>query len=166
MPTNPVAVVCEVPDGLGVIEATGDAGASLLLLGGRPVLLEGNDGFGSVGDEELALLTTDRRPPPDTAAVRGYLRRIRAGARPALVALRPTEDSIAAYLLDGHHKLAAYRQAGISPLLISLAPAAPAPFRLRDYDPARAAFPGESLGRVFAYIRDEAGAPAREPRTS
>lgn len=249
MPTNPVAVVCEVLDGLGIIEVTGDEGASLLLLGGRPVLMEGNDGLGSVGwlaaratgpdapgtaevkaltqwlaapelavdpgtghvrppdperlrpllrllapgryamtaaraphllrlvhprpghveswypDEELALLTTDRWPPSDTAAVHGYLRRIRAGARPALVALRPTEDSIAAYLLDGHHKLAAYREAGIRPLLLTLTRTGSAPFRVRDCDSARAAFPGEPLRRVFAYIRDGAHAAAREPRT-
>ncbi|AWZ05550.1 hypothetical protein [Streptomyces sp. ICC4] len=249
MPTNPVAVVCEVPDGLGIIEATGNDGASLLLLKGRPVLLEGCDGYGSVGwlasraigrdapgtadvkaltawlaapelavdpltghvlppdperlrpllsllapgryamtappaphllrlvhprpghiehwypDEELALLTTDRWPPPDAAAVRGYARRIRDGARPALVALRPDEESMAAYLLDGHHKLAAYHQAGIQPLLLMLTPITPAPFRLRDYDAAREAFPGEPLRQVFGYIREEADEAARAPRT-
>ncbi|MER6519174.1 hypothetical protein ABT246_20285 [Streptomyces sp. NPDC001553] len=48
LPPPPV-VVCEVPDGLGVIEVTGGASASLLVLAGDPVLLEGNDGCGSLG---------------------------------------------------------------------------------------------------------------------
>lgn len=48
MPTEPV-VVCEVPDGLGLIEVAGNDGASLLLIGGRPVLLEGSDCCGSIG---------------------------------------------------------------------------------------------------------------------
>lgn len=247
MLTDPV--VCEVPDGLGLIEIAGDDGASLLLLGGRPVLLEGSDFYGSLGwlasratgpgaptttetkeltawlaapelavdpltgsflppdperlrpllsllapgrytmtaapaphplrlvhpssghidrwyaDEELALLTTDHWPPPDREAVRGYVRRIRAGARPALVALRPAEDSIAAYLLDGHHKLEAYHQAGIQPLIISLTPVVPEPFRLQDCEPVREVFPGEPLLRMFRYIREDADEAARKRRT-
>lgn len=37
-------------------------------------------------------LTTDHWPPPDRDAVRGHVRRIRAGDRPALVALSPAQD--------------------------------------------------------------------------
>ncbi|MFF3213082.1 hypothetical protein ACFYYB_20710 [Streptomyces sp. NPDC002886] len=248
MTTGPV-VVCEVPDGLGLIEVTGDDGASLLLLGGRPSVLEGSDCCGSVGwlasratgpgaptpaeakaltawlaapelvadpltgdfpppdperlrpllsllapgrytmtaaaaphplrvvhpraehveswyaDEELALLTTDHWPPPDRGAVRTYAGRIRAGDRPALVALSPAADSIAAYLLDGHHKLEAYRQAGIQPVIIRLTPVAPAPFRLQDCEPLREVFPGEPLVRMFRYIREDADEAARIRRT-
>ncbi|MER5486279.1 hypothetical protein ABT024_24135 [Streptomyces sp. NPDC002812] len=236
MPSDPV--VCEVPDGLGLIEVTGNDGASLLLIGGRPAQLEGSDCCGSIGwlasratgqdaptpaeakaltawlaapelaadpltgnvpppdperlrpllsllapgryamtaataphplrlvhsrsghveswyaDEELALLTTDHWPPPDRDAVRAYVRRIRAGARPALVALSPAEDALTAYLLDGHHKLEAYRQAGIQPLIIRLTPVDPAPFRLQDCEPVHEVFPGEPLIRMFRYIRE------------
>ncbi|MFE4632174.1 hypothetical protein ACFRJ1_02175 [Streptomyces sp. NPDC056773] len=238
MPTDPV-VVCEVPDGLGLIEVTGNDWASLLLIGGRPVVLEGSDCCGSIGwlasraggpdaptpaeakaltawlaapelaadpltgscpppdperlrpllqllapgrysmtaarapqplrvvhprsghveswyaDEELALVTTDHWPPPDRDAVRAYVRRIRAGERPALVALSPAGDSLAAYLLDGHHKLEAYHQAEVPPLIIRLTPVDPAPFRLQDCEPVHEVFPGEPLIRTFRYIRGE-----------
>lgn len=247
--TTDSVVVCEVPDGLGLIEVTGDDGASLLLLGGRPAVLEGSDCCGSIGwlasratgpgapttaeakaltawlaapelavdplsgnflppdperlrpllsllapgrytmtaatapqplrvvhpraehverwyaDEELALLTTDHWPPPDRDAVRTYVRRIRAGERPALVALSPAEDSIAAYLLDGHHKLEAYHQARIQPLVIRLTPIGPAPFRLQDCEPFPEVFPGEPLIRMFRYIREDADEAARKRRT-
>ncbi|MGE7386967.1 hypothetical protein ACQKM2_15955 [Streptomyces sp. NPDC004126] len=246
---QPSPSVCvDVPDGHGVIEVTGDAGGSLLLLVGDPVFLEGNDGCGSVGwlaaragaggpglaevkylgewlsapglvpdprtgrveppdpeclrplltllapgryvmraevaphhlrvvhpralkvqhwypDEDLALVTTDTWPPRDHRAVRGYRDRIRAGGDlPALVALFPTADSWVGYLLDGHHKLAAYRQAGVAPLVIRLTPHVPSPVRPDDVDRARAAFSDgaapsqyqdEALGRVFAYMRAE-----------
>ncbi|EFL19579.1 hypothetical protein [Streptomyces sp. C] len=245
---HPSPTVCvDVPDGHGVIEVTGDAGGSLLLLVGDPVFLEGNDGCGSVGwlaaragaggpglaevkylgewlsapglvpdprtgrveppdpeslrpllsllapgryvmraevaphhlrvvhpralkvqhwypDEDLALVTTDTWPPRDHRAVRGYRDRIRAGGDlPALVALFPTADSWVGYLLDGHHKLAAYQQAGIPPLVIRLTPHVPSPVRRDDVDRARAAFLSSeatpyqdgALGRVFAYMRAE-----------
>ncbi|MCX5192396.1 hypothetical protein OOK31_00585 [Streptomyces sp. NBC_00249] len=245
-PPSPPAVVCEVPDGLGIIELTGDAGASLLALAGDPVLLEGNDGFGSIGwlaaragarapgtgevkaltewlgcpdlavdpvtghhlppdpqrlrplltllapgryvmtarqaphrlrivhprghaveqwypEEDFALLTTDHWPPRHEAAVRDHTRRIRGGGLPALVVLCPTPDSLTGYLLDGHHKLAAYHRAGVRPLILQLTPQQPKPFHREDYERARAAFLADrpdrerdSLGGVLAYIRDEA----------
>lgn len=72
---------------------------------------------GWYAEEELALVTTDAWPPRDHRAVRGYGDRIRAGgALPALIALFPTAGSSAGYLLDGHHKLAAYQREGESPL--------------------------------------------------
>ncbi|MER5777486.1 hypothetical protein ABT144_25000 [Streptomyces sp. NPDC002039] len=242
----PPPVVCEVPDGLGIIEVTGDAAAGLLVLAGDPVLLEGNDGCGSVGwlaaragvdapgtgevkaltewlgcpdlkvdpvtshhlppdpqrlrplltllapgryvmtvqtaphelrtvhprghaieqwyaEEDLALLTTDHWPPRHEAVVRDYARRIRSGGLPVLVALRPSPAGLVGYLLDGHHKLAAYQRAGVSPLILWLTPQQPKPFRHEDYERAREAFPAghadrerRSLERVLAYIRDEA----------
>lgn len=114
-------------------------------------------------DEELALVTTDTWPPRDHRAVRGYGDRIRAGGTlPALVALFPTAGSCVGYLLDGHHKLAAYERAGTPPMVIRLTPQEPRPFRRHDLDRARAAFsdgaarrPGDALSRVFAYMREE-----------
>ncbi|WP_331738127.1 hypothetical protein [Streptomyces sp. NBC_01276] len=112
-------------------------------------------------DEELALVTTDAWPPRDHRAVRRYRDRIRAGGGlPALVALFPTAESRVGYLLDGHHKLAAYDQAGARPLVISLAPQVPRPFRHDDLDRARAAFSdsrprhqGDPLSRVLSSLR-------------
>lgn len=115
-------------------------------------------------DEDLALVTTDSWSPRDLATVRSYRDRIRTGtALPALVALFPTAESWVGYLLDGHHKLAAYKQAGSSPLVIRLTPAEPRPFRLEDLGRARSAFHDgtperthDALHRVFACLRDEA----------
>ncbi|MFJ3876823.1 hypothetical protein ACIPW5_05125 [Streptomyces sp. NPDC090077] len=114
-------------------------------------------------DEDLALVTTDVWPPRDHRTVRRYRDRIRAGGElPALVALFPTPDSRVGYLLDGHHKLAAYEQAGAAPLIIRLTPQAPRPVRREDLTRARPAFTDgtgrhqdEALGRVFASMRAE-----------
>ncbi|MGW3208650.1 hypothetical protein [Streptomyces sp. NPDC001135] len=114
-------------------------------------------------DEELALVTTDAWPPHDHRAVRGYRDRIRVGGDlPALVALFPTAESRVGYLLDGHHKLAAYEQAGARPLVITLTPQTPRPFRRDDVDRARAAFcdsasrdQGDELSRVFSSMQAE-----------
>jgi hypothetical protein len=54
------------------------------------------------------LLTTDSWPPVDQHTVSRYRQRIAAGARPAAIVLSAHADSHAMYLLDGHHKLAAY----------------------------------------------------------
>ncbi|MFC9817380.1 hypothetical protein ACFVJM_35615 [Streptomyces virginiae] len=49
-PSPPSRSACfEVPDGHGVIEVIGDEEGSLLLLAGEPVVLEANDGCGSLG---------------------------------------------------------------------------------------------------------------------
>ncbi|MFF7503917.1 hypothetical protein ACFZBM_31475 [Streptomyces lavendulae] len=114
-------------------------------------------------DEELALVTTDAWPPRDHGAVRRYRDRIRAGGDlPALVALFPTAESRVGYLLDGHHKLAAYDQAEVRPLVIRLVPQVPRPLRLDDLDRAQAAFSdspsrhqGDTLGRVLSSMREE-----------
>ncbi|MGW1870912.1 hypothetical protein ACWCPS_35900 [Streptomyces mauvecolor] len=116
---------------------------------------------GWYADEDLALVTTDAWPPRDHRAVRGYRDRIRAGgALPALVALFPTPHSCVGYLLDGHHKLAAYEQTQTRPLIIRLAPQGPRPLRPDDLDRARAAFSDstprhqdDTLDRVLSSMR-------------
>src|SRR6185312_10423485 len=62
---------------------------------------------------ETALIPTDSWPPPDRDTVRRYQAHIESGRRfqPALVELSPLPTSPIGYLLDGHHKLAAYQQA-------------------------------------------------------
>jgi hypothetical protein len=83
--------------------------------------------------EGLVLVPTDSWPPRDGATVRRYRERIELdGARPAVITLSPQPDSEIAYVLDGHHKLAAYRQAELDPLVIRLAPERP--FRPRHED--------------------------------
>lgn len=126
---------------------------------------------GWYAEEELALVTTDAWPPRDHRAVRGYGDRIRAGgALPALIALFPTAGSSAGYLLDGHHKLAAYQREGNLRWLIRLTPQEPRPLRRADLDRARAAFAdgaprprGDALGRVFASMRLLLSAGRSEP---
>ncbi|MER7734589.1 hypothetical protein ABTX80_27220 [Streptomyces erythrochromogenes] len=116
---------------------------------------------GRYGEEELALVTTDAWPPRDHRAVRAYGERIRAGgALPALVALFPTAGSGVGYLLDGHHKLAAYEREGVDPLVVRLFPQEPRTVRRADLDRARAAFAdgaprpqGDALERVLVAMR-------------
>ncbi|MEU6298085.1 hypothetical protein [Streptomyces erythrochromogenes] len=116
---------------------------------------------GRYAEEELALVTTDAWPPRDHRAVRAYGEHIRAGgALPALVALFPTAHSSVGYLLDGHHKLAAYEREGVGPLVVRLFPQEPRTVRRADLDRARAAFAdgaprpqGEALDRVLAAMR-------------
>jgi hypothetical protein len=82
-------------------------------------------------DAEVVLVLTDRVRSP--AAVRRYRRQLAEdGPWPAVIALFPTLDAEIGYLLDGHHKLAAYRQAGHDPMLISVRPELP--FRPRPDD--------------------------------
>jgi hypothetical protein len=76
--------------------------------------------------EELALVPTGTWPPVDHATVRRYQTQIESGGlRPAIVELSPSTDCGIGYVLDGHHKLAAYQQLGLSPLLLRLAPQRP-----------------------------------------
>ncbi len=119
-------------------------------------------------EEDLALVTTDAWPPRDHRAVRAYGDRIRAGEAaggatagglPALVALFPTAGSTVGYLLDGHHKLAAYERAGTPALVIRLTPQQPRPVRQDDLDRVRAAFTdgmpragGDALGAVLSAL--------------
>ncbi|MFD7017376.1 hypothetical protein [Streptomyces sp. NPDC059928] len=102
-------------------------------------------------------------PPRHQAVIRDHARRIRGGSLPALVALRPAPDSLTGYLLDGHHKLAAYHRTGIRPLILWLTPQQPKHFPREAYEHARAAFLADHpdherklLDSVLACIHDEA----------
>jgi hypothetical protein len=79
-----------------------------------------------------ALIVTDRWPPRDPAAVDGYLARISRGERPAAVTVR-AHGGGPRYLIDGHHKLAAYRRAGTRPLLVEITPERPTPLRRAEF---------------------------------
>jgi hypothetical protein len=71
------------------------------------------------------LLPTDRWPPPDAAAVEEYARMVGRGERPLVLTLRapPPQDEAdaAAFVIDGHHRLAAYARAGVPPHCLDIA---------------------------------------------
>lgn len=91
--------------------------------------------------QELVLIPTDAWPPRHQATVRRYKDRIgRDAVWPAVITLSPEPGSEIAYILDGHHKLAAYLAAGLPPLLIRLAPERPFRPRNAEVRRARAAF--------------------------
>ncbi|MET7417655.1 hypothetical protein [Dactylosporangium sp. NPDC005555] len=83
-------------------------------------------GYGSGFDDEEYILATDRWPPPGLGTVEEHRARIARGIRPALVAAGPPGGA-GRYLLDGHHKLAAYRKARVRPLVIDIVPAVARP---------------------------------------
>jgi hypothetical protein len=93
-----------------------------------------------------ALVVTDRWPPRDQAAVTDYLARITGGARPAAVAVRAPGGG-PRYLVDGHHKLAAYRRAEKRPLLIEITPEQPMPLPRAEFAALAAAQPGNAFAR-------------------
>jgi hypothetical protein len=70
-------------------------------------------------DERIELVPTDQWPPRDNDTVRQYRHRVRDGVRPAVVLLRPPGEG-PAYVIDGHHKLAAYVAEGIPPTVIDI----------------------------------------------
>ena len=74
--------------------------------------------------EDVALVATDTWPPRDRARVAHYRELIARGRRPALVALFPP-DGFTGYLLDGHHKLAAYGPADPPPRVVAVTPMRP-----------------------------------------
>ncbi|MFE4258700.1 hypothetical protein [Streptomyces sp. NPDC056883] len=80
MPTD--SVVCEVPEGLGLIEVTGNDGASLLLIGGRPAQLEGSDCCGSIGWLASRATGQDAPTPVEAKALTAWLAAFRAKGRP------------------------------------------------------------------------------------
>jgi hypothetical protein len=92
-------------------------------------------------EDQTVVVPTDAWPPKDTETVRRYRTRIqRERARPAIVVLAPTPDSEIGYLLDGHHKLAAYQEAGAAPTLLRIAPQRPFPAGPDDITRAHQAF--------------------------
>jgi hypothetical protein len=120
------------------------------------------------------LVTTEPWPPADQGTIAEYRRRIVSGVLPAAVAVRPHPGSHdILYLLDGHHKMAAYGaelgaahrgergptrpvERGI-PLIIEITPERPRPlgreeFRALIRDP-----------KPFARFFDHAGWPAAGP---
>jgi hypothetical protein len=86
---------------------------------GSERLAEWNIGAGPV------LLPTDRWPPPDADAAAEFARVIGRGERPLVMTLRASppgdEADAVAFVVDGHHRLAAYQRAGVPPHCLDIA---------------------------------------------
>ncbi|MCD0442292.1 hypothetical protein LO763_01460 [Glycomyces sp. A-F 0318] len=78
-----------------------------------------------IGTEGTAIIPTDTWPPDDSATLAAYAEAIEEGERPLAVTLRSEppgdEEDCAAFLIDGHHKLAAYRRTGVRPHFLDIA---------------------------------------------
>ncbi|WP_205325980.1 hypothetical protein [Glycomyces sp. YM15] len=87
-----------------------------------------------IGTEGTAVIPTDAWPPRDEETIAGYVDAIEDGDRPLAVIIRSEppgdEQDCASFLIDGHHKLAAYRRTGIAPHFLDIA-------RLADRRPCR-----------------------------
>ncbi|MDN3241318.1 hypothetical protein [Glycomyces tritici] len=115
-------------------------------------------------DLGAVLLPTDQWPPRDAATVADYCRRIKRGERPLVVTLRAAppedEDDAVAFVVDGHHKLAAYQRLGVAPHCLDIARVSeetacdPA-----DLDAVAGEDPvlREATARLLAYLRKPAG---------
>lgn len=77
-----------------------------------------------IGTEGTAVIPTDAWPPGDDATVEEYAEAIDEGDRPLAVLLRSEppgdEQDCAAFLIDGHHKLAAYRRTETAPHFLDI----------------------------------------------
>jgi hypothetical protein len=78
-----------------------------------------------IGTDGIAIIPTDDWPPPDRGMVAAYIEAIGRGERPLAVLVRPEppgdDQDCAAFLIDGHHKLAAYRRTGVTPHFLDIA---------------------------------------------
>jgi hypothetical protein len=78
-----------------------------------------------IGTEGTAVIPTDAWPPRDDDTIAEYAEAIERGERPLAVIVRAEppgdEQDCAAFLIDGHHKLAAYRRTGIAPSFLDIA---------------------------------------------
>lgn len=81
--------------------------------------------YEAIGTEGTAVIPTDTWPPRDEDTLDGYVDAIEEGDRPLAVILRSEppgdEQDCASFLIDGHHKLAAYRRTGINPHFLDIA---------------------------------------------
>ncbi|MEU8898925.1 hypothetical protein [Nocardia sp. NPDC048505] len=88
-------------------------------------------GWGPSFDFEL--MPTHRWPPPDAGTVAHFRKELIAGRRPALIVLAHSESGGDLwYLLDGHHKLAAYLERGLDPVCVEIVRQPPHEVRRTD----------------------------------
>ncbi|MEQ0559229.1 hypothetical protein ABJI51_09125 [Amycolatopsis sp. NEAU-NG30] len=115
-------VRAELPQSLRIALATGQLRRPLATTLG-PVLDLLVDGDYRVSGperpaEERELTPTDTWPPSDEARVGYYRTAIRTGHRPVAVVLADGDREL---ILDGHHKIAAYRAEAVAPAIVRIA---------------------------------------------
>ncbi|WP_406274155.1 hypothetical protein OH799_00610 [Nocardia sp. NBC_00881] len=69
--------------------------------------------------EDVEVIPTHWWPPPDAERIEHYRRQLIAAGRPAAVLLAHSAGAIW-YLLDGHHKVAAYQMRGLDPVCVTI----------------------------------------------
>ena len=114
----------ELPQSLRIALATGQLRRPLAATLG-PVLDLLVDGSYHVSGpervpEERSLIPTDTWPPADDARVGYYRTAIRSGHRPVAVVLADGDREL---IIDGHHKIAAYRAESVAPAVVRIAQA-------------------------------------------
>lgn len=103
-------------------------------------------------DDYDFLVPTEEWPPADTARVDHYRDTIRIGLRPAVIALRAGRNNrYSGFVLDGHHKLAAYQAEGIAPTAVRIARIDPSPVTSMEVQQAFAE-QADTLGELHGWI--------------
>jgi hypothetical protein len=120
--TNSAVSQPELPQSLSIALATGQLRRPLAETL-RPVLDLLADGAYRIDgperlDDERVLTPTGGWPPPDITRVDYYRTAIASGHRPVAVLLETGETGL---ILDGHHKIAAYRAEKVLPSVVRIA---------------------------------------------
>ncbi|MEC3977020.1 hypothetical protein [Amycolatopsis sp. H20-H5] len=119
--TNSAVTKPELPQALGIALATGQLRRPLVqtlrplldLLADGPYRIDGPERL----EDERVLTPTGGWPPPDTTRVEYYRTAIQSGHRPVAVLLEAGDQGL---ILDGHHKIAAYRAEEVSPSVLRI----------------------------------------------
>lgn len=114
----------ELPQSLRIALATGQLRRPLATTLGPvlDLLVDGDyrvSGPERLPDEQL-LTPTDVWPPSDESRVGYYRTAIRTGHRPVAVVLADDDREL---IIDGHHKIAAYRAEEVAPAIVRIAQA-------------------------------------------
>ena len=111
----------ELPQSLRIALATGQLRRPLATTLGPVLDLLVDGDYRVSGPERLPadqqLTPTDAWPPSDEARVGYYRTAIRTGHRPVAVVLADGEREL---ILDGHHKIAAYRAEEVAPAVVRI----------------------------------------------
>jgi len=111
----------ELPQSLRIALATGQLRRPLATTLGPVLDLLVDGDYRVSGPERLPedqeLTPTDAWPPSDEARVGYYRTAIRTGHRPVAVVLADGEREL---IIDGHHKIAAYRAEEVAPAVVRI----------------------------------------------
>ncbi|MFI9407892.1 hypothetical protein [Nocardia sp. NPDC052316] len=105
------------------------------------------------------LTPTEQWPPTGTGTVERYRTAIRQGARPVVITLRAGAENLwSGFVLDGHHKLAAYHAEGLAPTVLRIARVDAPPItaeEVRDHFPSVAEHPEMKWAMAALERRDQ-----------